>query len=677
MATDNKEELLEIISKRIENDKRHLEELMLHPAVKDESHPQHQAYIGYINTTNGSIKASQELYSTITNTVSPAQEEVVEELEEIEYSVRNTESEYHTAENELNKQEELAQKALNENDTDVVFALRGEIMQAFAEQQETNFFLAKQHVEDEKQIAELQATIAEIKQQMEQEKMYSSHLSKAIYEQSLSDEAQAKSYLSMKPFSYAHYQLKQTLQDVRESVSDVKDSVAITKAVYKTAMRHSLEITKTKVTDTLSPMVTAAGHTAVKVAHGAADLYNRTMCKAQEVFSHAKHVISQGLNKLNQTKDIILDTVTFGVYSEMRKRVAERKNVNLQKEQIYIDNNVAYWDNIKKANPIWGEKAADNTFTKVLNGQSPVAALLNKVDEGTKAAGEAFCNAVTATKDKVREIKTNAIQTVDNTRNTILGNAKLAQVKSLEIKASVITGIASLYGHSERRIQSRIKQLHQADHEIFEANNQMRKVLHNMVEITPYKQKPYECSPEVNELTKQLRAVLDVNVEEAALMLAKQTLTNETAIVEQFKDSTNPACQAAYKIANRIIEKETAKIERQMLKEQRKAERALDKIDIAELKAEEAHNLAEAKKALAADKAIDNQFNEWIDAYNVLMDNKDELANNQAKIAEAKDKLQSISETKNCYLEKAQKLRNEAMQHRTEANELLNNRDDV
>ena len=102
MANENKE-LLELISKRIESSKRYLEELMNHPAVKDATHPQHQTYIGYINTTKGSLKASQELYDTINNAISPAQEEVVEELEEIKYDVQKTETEYQAAEDEYNR----------------------------------------------------------------------------------------------------------------------------------------------------------------------------------------------------------------------------------------------------------------------------------------------------------------------------------------------------------------------------------------------------------------------------------------------------------------------------------------------------------------------------------------------------------------------------------------------
>lgn len=741
MEQNEKEQVLKMLLERMEKQQQNVNELREHPALRDSRDSRHTTYVGYLNTAKGALNATKELYESLAQSKEPYQEEISEGLDEIAANVEKVEHAYNESMAEFDAEEAEANQALKESDPDLIMQMYEEMNQRFGEQQESNFYFAQQQVFYEGQIDELKQTVEMMQEQnqelvaqiMSLQKQYAERLQfgpKDLmdYLKEVSKSAMNK---AIKPFSYAYYQFKTTMESIHRNISDMKDNVKLTKASYEAAMKNGYSIATTKVKDAVSTMVTAAGYTATKVAEGAANLYKNTMNTARELFEKGKNVIRESKGKLLRAKNIMLDTMTLGIYSNVQKNKSIKEMTAFINEanktaeagvHYDVQKNIAsiedYWKDIQNSNPIWGNKAA-HEIGKTLGYHSPsefiYAKLCNaydttkqigqelsneakqdyadakdfvkqaakdtveKINDVVEKTGDAVRQAFTTTKEKATALKDSVKNEISRAENNVhaslLAYDKLLDAKVLETKAAVVSGIAKLYSMSDRRIESRIKQLHQADHEIFEANSQVRKILHNMTEITPYTQKNYETSQEVRNLTENLRATLDMDVKEASLLLAKSVLPNQAVIVEQYKNSTNPACQAAYNIANRTLEKEAAKQEKMLLKDQKLAQQTLDKIEKAEAKAEKAHNLSEAKKAMETDMAIDKQFNDQIDAYNTLMDNKDELAANQAKIAEAKEKLEHVREEKDAKLEQTKDMKEQAATLRQEAQELLDNRD--
>lgn len=560
MDSTNSEKILEQLNKSLQDSKDYLQDLLNHPAAKDENHELHSTYVGWINTTKGSIKAQEQVINAIESQRMAYAEEALEEIQDIQYEVAGHEEDFNDSIKEFEDTLLDAEDTVKDAES---FTIEKALDMAFKRYDELN--------QAEKLEKDTEEAVKDIETYME-EIPSKDTLSKVLAEK----EHIAEEILKQNPSAYAKYQIN----EAKKAVADVKDAVNMTRECYKNAIKACYDLTKIKVNETISPIISSTLATCTQVLNQSAVIYNSAMDKSAKLIHKAADMVNQARYKCTRFMDKFIDLITLGAYSKIMPKIEKYNESHMSKTGVSIHNAInefsrgtkdidAYWKEIHDDGFIWGK---DKAVTKRDNDGASVS-VVKDIDSPAGAFSKAFANFEDWAKKEITE-----------TKQDFIAFAVSIKADIHEIKADICEKIADFGEKYARRIESKITQLHNADKAIFETNNQLRQIIHKMTEITPYEKQPYKPSPEI-----QMQ-------------------------IDLLKDSLQyPAIKAAYETLMVQVEKE-----------------------------EHLWNKQEAKNALQHDKVNDKLMAEYTKAYSTLLKNKDKIQENQEKIKKSKEKMEKV-----------------------------------
>lgn len=398
----------------------------------------------------------------------------------------------------------------------------------------------------------------------------------------------------------AKHPIKYMVADMKSALSEIKDARVYYKKTHGDFLENIRKAGKAiamEVKSNLLPIKTSVMDAAKSACEMGASALNAASTKFCEIAEKGKNLICKGIYKISKFEAKVLDMVTLGAFSKiagkceshLQNKVANFDKTNasrFEKAMYHINKAILsistfyrseepekFWKEVQDDAFLWGNLKDDNG--QVIDyARSPV----QTIEDGIKKACEKVKDSAESARDFGKDVKLSI------------------EADVLGMKAEVAERMSTSCEKQERRIQSKITQLEKVDKELFEINTQLQQALHKLNAITPFERPKYESNPNIVKSIEELKAIPG----------------NKYAF--------------AIKMLERDLEKEKAKFERKVDKQEKKYNKQLENNDF---------------------KKANIEF--------FLKENEESRSQNLERLEKAKEKLEVMQERGNQHKDSAEK----------------------
>lgn len=345
--------------------------------------------------------------------------------------------------------------------------------------------------------------------------------------------------------------IKSDIKNVVHKINDARTFIKNESQNLLTSFKTASTAFTINMTDSLSSVKVSVAETANRNLEKIAKSYNNAVCDFQKFAERAIKKLSELTLKATVFKDKLLDMITMGLHSKIHQthdlsfyeRALNRNTDKLNnlydsykagaKEDLDIErklkknikenekqvkrlkkletkrgmSNNDYWKNITDTAFLWGVLEDNGRQTGYL--KSPVQAIIDSRSKVNDHLRNAVNNVNKLTDKTVKRIE----KEVDGLKLDCRNFKREISLDLTNFVADLYHNKASHYHERIKRLNNKITQLSVIDKQLSVQKNEMQKILHDLTEVTPYKETEFIPNPQI---LAQIEVLKNMNPQENA-----------------------------------------------------------------------------------------------------------------------------------------------------------------